>query len=127
MGSPILWKTAFSCCFENKNNISLGWFKQTVGLFGIFELGLLDMKCHVIDNLDKIDGQCSELYPEKPIYDIPSRVEISAQKLVDDLMDQCKPFNPVFHLNQNAEKLEKNTENEWTITTSENNSIIANT
>jgi len=96
-----------------------------VGLFAIFELGLLDMKCHVIDNLDKIGGQCSELYPEKPIYDIPSRVEISAQKLVDDLMDQCKPFNPVFHLNQNAEKLEKNTENEWTITTSENNSIIA--
>ena len=56
-----------------------------VGLFAIFELGLLDMKCHVIDNLDKIGGQCSELYPEKPIYDIPSRVEISAQKLVDDL------------------------------------------
>ena len=76
-----------------------------VGLFAVFELGLLDMKCHIIDNLDKIGGQCSELYPEKPIFDIPSRVKISAQELVDDLMEQCNPFNPHFHLNQNAEKL----------------------
>ena len=96
-----------------------------VGLFAVFELGLLDMKCHVIDNLDKIGGQCSELYPEKPIYDIPSRLTISAQELVDDLMKQCKPFNPAFHLNQNANKLEKNNDNEWVITTSENNTITA--
>ena len=76
-----------------------------VALFAVFELGLLDMKCHLIDNLDKIGGQCSELYPDKPIYDIPSQVVISAQELVDNLMLQCKPFNPVFHLNQKAEKL----------------------
>ena len=87
-----------------------------VGLFAVFELGLLDMKCHLIDNLDKIGGQCSELYPEKPIYDIPSRVKISAQELVDDLMEQCKPFNPVFHLNQQATRLEKDGEN-WKIIT----------
>ena len=91
-----------------------------VGLFAVFELGLLDMKCHLIDNLDKIGGQCSELYPEKPIYDIPSRVRISAQELVDDLMEQCKPFNPIFHLNQNAEKLEKNNNDGWIVRTNNN-------
>ena len=96
-----------------------------IGLFAVFELGLLDMKCHLIDNLDKIGGQCSELYPDKPIYDIPSRVRISAQELVDDLMEQCKPFNPTFHLNQNAEELSKNMDGEWTIKTSLNNEITA--
>ena len=55
-----------------------------VGLFAVFELGLLDMRCHLVDNLDKIGGQCSELYPEKPIYDIPSRQTITAQELVND-------------------------------------------
>ena len=95
-----------------------------VGLFAVFELGLLDMKCHLIDNLDKIGGQCSELYPEKPIYDIPSRVIVTAQELVDNLMEQIKPFNPVFHLNQQALKLEKN-DNSWLITTSKNEIIEA--
>ena len=78
-----------------------------VGLFAIFELGLLNLQCHLIDNLDKVGGQCSELYPEKPIYDIPSRVKISGQELTDELMKQVKVFNPVFHLNQQAEKIEK--------------------
>ena len=96
-----------------------------VGLFAVFELGLLDMKCHLIDNLDKIGGQCSELYPDKPIYDIPSRVKISAQELVDDLMEQCKPFKPTFHLNQNAEKLSKNKNGEWIVKTSLNEEIIS--
>tara|TARA_Y100000590_G_scaffold161332_1_gene185011 strand:+ start:24941 stop:25963 length:1023 start_codon:yes stop_codon:yes gene_type:complete len=96
-----------------------------VGLFAVFELGLLDMKCHIIDNLDKIGGQCSELYPEKPIFDIPSRVKISAQELVDDLMEQCKPFNPYFHLNQNAEKLEKNEDGNWKVTTNIGEEITA--
>ena len=73
-----------------------------VGLFAIFELGLLNLQCHLIDNLDKVGGQCSELYPEKPIYDIPSRVKISGQELTDELMKQAKVFNPVFHLNQQA-------------------------
>ena len=95
-----------------------------VGLFAVFELGLLDMICHLIDNLDKIGGQCSELYPEKPIYDIPSRVIVTAQELVDNLMEQIKPFNPVFHLNQQALKLEKN-DNSWLISTSKNEIIEA--
>ena len=78
-----------------------------VGLFAIFELGLLNISCHVIDNLDKPGGQCAELYPEKPIYDIPSRVKITGQQLTDDLLAQAKPFNPVYHLNQQVEKISK--------------------
>ena len=78
-----------------------------IGLFAVFELGLLDMKCHLIDILDKIGGQCAELYPEKPIYDIPGIPMTSAQGLVDSLMEQIKPFNPQFHLNEMVESVEK--------------------
>ena len=78
-----------------------------IGLFAVFELGLLDMKCHLIDILDKIGGQCAELYPEKPIYDIPGIPHTSAQGLVDALMQQIKPFNPQFHLNEMVELVEK--------------------
>jgi len=78
-----------------------------VGLFAVFELGLLDMKCHLIDILDKIGGQCAELYPEKPIYDIPGIPYTSAHGLVDALLQQIKPFNPQFHLNEMVESVEK--------------------
>ncbi len=78
-----------------------------IGLFAVFELGLLDMKAHLIDILDKIGGQCAELYPEKPIYDIPGIPVTSAQGLVDALMEQIKPFNPQFHLNEMVDKVEK--------------------
>src|ERR1700729_3588570 len=78
-----------------------------VGLFAVFELGLLDMKCHLIDILDKIGGQCAELYPEKPIYDIPGVPYTSAQGLVDALLLQIKNFNAQFHLNEMVEKVEK--------------------
>ena len=73
------------------------------GLFAVFELGLLDMKCHLVDILDKIGGQCSELYPEKPIYDIPAVPYITGQGLTDALMEQIKPFNPKFHLGEMIE------------------------
>jgi len=96
-----------------------------VGLFAIFELGLLNISCHVIDNLDKPGGQCAELYPEKPIYDIPSRVSITGQELTDDLLAQAKPFKPVYHLSQQVEKIEKLESNEWLIMTSINKSIQA--
>ena len=76
-----------------------------VGLFAVFELGLLDIKAHLVDILDKVGGQCAELYPEKPIYDIPAIPKISAQGLVDALMEQIKPFNPVFHLGEMVELL----------------------
>jgi thioredoxin reductase (NADPH) len=78
-----------------------------VGLFAVFELGLLDMKAHLIDILDKIGGQCAELYPEKPIYDIPGIPMTSAQGLVDSLLRQIKPFNAQFHLSEMVETVEK--------------------
>jgi thioredoxin reductase (NADPH) len=78
-----------------------------IGLFAVFELGLLDMKAHLVDILDKIGGQCAELYPEKPIYDIPGLPYTSAQGLVDRLLQQIKPFNAQFHLNEMVEKVEK--------------------
>ena len=96
-----------------------------VGLFAVFELGLLNLKCHLVDNLDKIGGQCSELYPEKPIFDIPSQVSISGKGLTDNLMEQAKPFEPTFHLAQQVEKIEKIEDNKWRIITSLGNTIIA--
>ncbi len=77
------------------------------GLFAVFELGLLDMKAHVIDILGKIGGQCAELYPEKPIYDIPGIPTVTGQGLTDALMEQVRPFNPTFHLNEMVETIEK--------------------
>jgi len=70
------------------------------GLFQVFELGLLDLRAHVIDALPKAGGQCTELYPDKPIYDIPAYPVIGAQQLVDNLLAQIKPFHPTFHLGQ---------------------------
>jgi thioredoxin reductase (NADPH) len=77
------------------------------GLFAVFELGLLDIKVHLVDILDKIGGQCAELYPEKPIYDIPGVPMVTGQGLTDSLMEQIKPFSPTFHLNEMIEKVEK--------------------
>jgi len=76
------------------------------GLFAVFELGLLDIRCHLVDILPKIGGQCAELYPEKPIYDIPGFAMVTGQGLVDNLMEQIRPFQPTFHLNQQVERLE---------------------
>ena len=77
-----------------------------VGLFAVFELGLLDMKCHLVDILPKVGGQCAELYPEKPIYDIPGFPIVSGQELVDNLMKQIHPFAPTFHLGEMVTGLE---------------------
>src|SRR6478736_2450664 len=77
------------------------------GLFAAFELGLLDMKAHFVDILDKVGGQCAELYPEKPIYDIPGIPQVSGQGLTDALMEQIKPFHPTFHLGEMIETVEK--------------------
>jgi thioredoxin reductase (NADPH) len=75
------------------------------GLFAVFELGLLDIKCHVIDILDRAGGQCAELYPEKPIYDIPALPIVTGQELTDKLMEQIKPFHAQFHFNQMVTEL----------------------
>jgi thioredoxin reductase (NADPH) len=77
------------------------------GLFAVFELGLLDMKTHLVDILDKVGGQCAELYPEKPIYDIPGIPFVTGQGLTEALMEQIKPFKPTFHLGEMVEKIEK--------------------
>ncbi|HEY0330723.1 MAG TPA: NAD(P)/FAD-dependent oxidoreductase [Rhodopseudomonas sp.] len=77
------------------------------GLFAVFELGLLDVKVHLVDILDKIGGQCAELYPEKPIYDIPGIPMITGHGLTEQLLEQIKPFNPTFHLNEMIEQVEK--------------------
>jgi thioredoxin reductase (NADPH) len=78
-----------------------------VGLFAVFELGLLDIKAHLVDILDKVGGQCAELYPEKPIYDIPGIPYITGYGLTEALMEQIKPFNPTFHLGEMIMTLEK--------------------
>lgn len=77
------------------------------GLFAVFELGLLDIRCHLVDILDKVGGQCSELYPEKPIYDIPALPIVTGQELTDRLMEQIKPFSPEFHLGERIDGLSK--------------------
>ena len=78
-----------------------------VGLFAVFELGLLDIKTHLVDILDKIGGQCAELYPEKPIYDIPGIPLITGHGLTEALLEQIKPFNPAFHLGEMVTTVEK--------------------
>ncbi|TIW77132.1 MAG: NAD(P)/FAD-dependent oxidoreductase, partial [Mesorhizobium sp.] len=90
-----------------------------VGLFAVFELGLLDMKCHLIDILDRPGGQCAELYPEKPIYDIPGWPTISAQGLVDKLMEQIHPFKPEFTFNRMVSNLEKLDDGSFRVATDE--------
>lgn len=88
-----------------------------VGLFAVFELGLLGLSCQLIDILDRPGGQCTELYPEKPIYDIPACPVLTGQELTDRLMEQIKPFNPVFHLSRMVESLEKTPEDYWRVMT----------
>jgi len=78
-----------------------------VGLFAVFELGLVDINAHVIDILDRPGGQCTELYPEKPIYDIPGLTVVTGQELTDKLLDQIKPFGAEFHFNQRVETLDR--------------------
>lgn len=88
-----------------------------VGLFAVFELGLLNINCHVIDILDKPGGQCAQLYPEKPIYDIPAYPMISGKDLTDKLLLQIKPFSPKLHFEVLASKLERNEDGSWIIST----------
>ncbi len=87
------------------------------GLFAIFELGLLDMKAHVVDILDKVGGQCAELYPEKPIYDIPGLPYVTGQGLCDALMAQIKPFGATFHLQEMVQSIERNGNPRFRVTT----------
>jgi thioredoxin reductase (NADPH) len=96
-----------------------------IGLFAVFELGLIDLKCHLVDILDRPGGQCTELYPEKPIYDIPGIPYITGQELVDRLMEQIKPFKPDFHLGQMASGLRKLADGRWLLSTDADIDIAA--
>jgi len=88
-----------------------------VGLFAIFECGMLKMNCHVIDALDMVGGQCTALYPEKPIYDIPGHPAIDAADLIDKLAEQAAPFAPTYHLGQQVSTLTRTAEGRWLIET----------
>ncbi len=94
-----------------------------VGLFAVFEAGMLKMSCHVIDALDMAGGQCAALYPEKPIYDIPGHPAIDALDLIKKLEEQAAPFAPYYHLGQRVEKIEKIAGDMWQVTTSKSTII----
>lgn len=97
-----------------------------VGLFAIFEAGMLKMRCHVVDALEEVGGQCAAMYPEKPIYDIPGHPAIDAYELIEKLKAQAEPFSPVYHLGQRVEKLEKNPQSGiWNLETSRGTKIAA--
>ena len=87
------------------------------GLFTVFEAGLLKLRCHLIDALPQPGGQCAEIYPKKPIYDIPAYPSILAGELVDRLMEQAEPFKPGFTLGERAEQIEKDDEDQFIVTT----------
>ena len=90
------------------------------GLFSIFEAGMLKMKCHIIDTLEIIGGQCTALYPEKPIYDIPAHPKVLASELIELLEAQAEPFHPVYHLNQQVQKIDEKNDGSFVVETSKN-------
>jgi thioredoxin reductase (NADPH) len=90
-----------------------------VGLFAVFEAGLLKMRCHLIDVLPQVGGQLSEIYPHKPIYDIPGYPDVTAQQLVDNLMLQIAPFHPTFSLGERVENLQRNDDGSYNIITND--------
>jgi thioredoxin reductase (NADPH) len=96
-----------------------------VGLFAVFEAGLLKMRCHLIDALPQIGGQLSEIYPRKPIYDIPGYPTIDAQDLVDNLMEQIKPFHPTFTIGERVESIDKLVDGSFNLTSNEGTQINA--
>ena len=95
------------------------------GLFTVFEAGLVQLRCHLVDALPQAGGQLSEIYPKKPIYDIPGYPSILAGELVDKLMEQIEPFKPSFTLGERAESIEKNEEGHFVLTTNEGTQIQA--
>ena len=96
-----------------------------VGLFQVFELGLLEIKAHVIDSLPEVGGQCIELYPDKPIYDIPAIPVCTGRELVANLLKQIEPFKPQFHLNQEVSTLEKQADGRFLIRTSQDQQFLS--
>ena len=93
------------------------------GLFTAHQLNLIGLSCEVVDNLDKIGGQCIELYPDKPIYDIPAVPECTGEELTNNLLNQLKPFDIKFHLNQRVEEVKRDNEN-WIVKTNSGNTFL---
>jgi len=98
-----------------------------VGLFQVFELGLLEIKVHVIDSLPKVGGQCIELYPDKPIYDIPAIPVCTGRELTNNLLKQIEPFSAQFHLSQEVSKLERQADGRFLVGTSQDNHFLSKT
>jgi thioredoxin reductase (NADPH) len=98
-----------------------------VGLFQVFELGLLEVQAHVVDALPEIGGQCIELYPDKPIYDIPAVPVCTGRELVSKLLKQIEPFKPQFHMGQDVTSLEQQDDGRFLLTTSKNQSFLTKT
>lgn len=98
-----------------------------VGLFQVFELGLLEIKAHVIDSLPEVGGQCIELYPDKPIYDIPAIPVCTGRELTNNLLKQIEPFNAQFHLSQEVSKLEQQADGRFLISTSQDKHFLSKT
>lgn len=96
-----------------------------IGLFTIFQAGMIGATCHVIDSLEEIGGQCKALYPEKPIYDIPAYPKISGADLIDKLYMQAAPFMPVFHLNQQVTSISRCNDNDFIVITSKETKVKA--
>src|SRR5690348_11913419 len=96
-----------------------------IGLFAVFELGLLDLKAHLVDILDRPGGQCTELYPEKPIYDIPGLPIVTGQELTERLLEQIKPFKAQFHFGEMASSLTKLADGRWKLGTDAGTEIVA--
>src|SRR5690349_16218608 len=96
-----------------------------VGLFAVFELGLLNIKAHIIDILDKPGGQCAELYPEKPIYDIPALPIVTGQELTDRLLEQIKPFGAKLHLGQRVDGLQRTADGRFRLTSDTGTTFLA--
>ena len=94
------------------------------GLFCAHQLGIIGLKCEIVDNLDKIGGQCIELYPDKPIYDIPAVPECTGEELTNNLIEQIKPFNFNFHLNDRVQELKQVNEN-WLVKTTRGKEFTA--
>ena len=98
-----------------------------VGLFQVFELGLLEIRAHVIDSLAEIGGQCVALYPDKPIYDIPALPSVSGQGLTDNLMEQIRPFAPTFHLGQEVQVVQRQEDGRFYLRTSAGTAFLTKT
>ena len=111
MESPATTSTSSICTPIQTDVLIIG--AGPVGLFAAFEAGVIGLSCHIVDGAERIGGQCTELYPDKPIYDIPAIPSCTARELVDRLLEQCRPFDPPVHSGHRIETLERGENGRW--------------